>query len=901
MTLHQIRARIRALLARRRHERDLDDEIRFHLEEEAEARREAGLSVDEARRAARRDFGNVTAIREATHDAWGWTWLESAVQDVRYGCRALVRTPIVTAVAVLSLALGIGATTAIFTVLDTLLLRPLPVESPHHLVQVVTPSAGSGEQRAWTNPIWEEVRQREHLFAGAFASSSTRFNLAERGERQFVDGIWASGAFFEVLGVRPVIGRLFSVQDDRPGGGPDGPVAVISYSFWQSRYAGAAAAIGQTITLEQVPFTIIGVTPPEFFGVDVGRTFDIAAPIGASTHVRGPKSLQYRSSWWLRVMLRLKPDQSVEAATAALRAVQPQIRTAAMPLDWNQNDRDHFLARPFLLRSAAAGDSNLRPRYERPMVTLMAIAALVLLIACANLSNLLLARATARRHEMSLRGALGASRLRLARQLLTESLVLAAAGAALGLGVAHVGSELLVNQLSTSTFRVYLPLGIEWRVLGFTALVTVATAVLFGTAPALRSLRVEPSGALRSHGRGSSHEPAFGLGQMLVVAQVALSMVLLVGAVLLMRTFSTLSSRDPGFDTDAIAIANVALPASSQPSARAQTLQRLLDAAGAVPGVTSVVMSEVTPVSNNHWNDRVDVLDSPVPPPSDRLSYFNRVTSGWFRTYGTPMIAGRDFARTDTPTSPLVAIANEAFAERFTGGRNPIGMHVRVPATPVTPAIDREIVGYVRNATYESLRQDAPPTLYVPFSQLAEWPRAAAISVRVDGMSPASVLKPLAAALTDAHGDSQLSLRLLGEQIDASLTQERVTAGLAGFFGALGLLLAGLGLYAVTSYSVTRRRAEIGIRMALGAKAAAVELGVLRSVLQLIAVGAVVGGAVSIWLSDYVAPLLFRVEPQDPSSLIVSLLVLGATGALAGWIPARRAARIDPAKVLREA
>ena len=494
------------------------------------------------------------------------------MQDLRDAFRALKATPVVTLVAILSLALGIGANTAIFSILDSLMLRTLPVKEPQRLVLL---GEGDAARTSWTNPIWEQVRERQRLFDGAFVWWSTRFNLAQGGPTELVDGLWASGGLFDVLGVPAILGRTFTEADDRRGGGPDGPVAVISYNFWQRRFGGAADAIGRSLTVERVPFTIVGVAPPDFFGVDVGRTFDVAIPIGTEPLIRGKESsLDGRSYWWLNVMIRLKAGQSLEAANSAIRGVQPQIREATMPQDWRPQDKDGYLKEGFSLIPAATGGSGLRQRYRLPLTTIMVVVGLVLLIACANIANLLLARATARRHELSVRVALGASRMRIARQLLSESLLLSGMGAAIGLLFAQWGSRLLVRQLSTSTNTVFLDLSLDWRVLGFTAGVAIATAVLFGMAPALRGTRVQPNDALKSQGRGVVGDGRLGLGNVLVVLQVALSLVLIVAAGLFVRTFSSLASLNPGFDRRPILVASLnAQRAQLEPNA----------AAGAVP------------------------------------------------------------------------------------------------------------------------------------------------------------------------------------------------------------------------------------------------------------------------------------------------------------------------------
>ncbi|MBI3491974.1 MAG: ABC transporter permease, partial [Acidobacteria bacterium] len=542
----------------------------------------------------------------------------------------------------------------------------------------------SEDADTWTYPIWDQIRQRPDLFSSAAAWSNNRFNLSPSGETDYVDGVWASGRYFETLGVPAVLGRVFTDADDGRGGGQNGPVAVISYGFWQRRYGGAADVVGRKIAVDRVPFTIVGVTPPEFFGGEVGHAFDVALPLGCEPLLRGKETnLDRRSSWWLTVMARLKDGQSIDAATAALRGVQPGIREATLPNDWRPNELESYLKKPLTLNAASTGNSFMRRRYERPLWTLMVVVSLVLLVACANIANLLLARATARRHELSVRLALGASRGRLVRQLFAESVVLSAAGAALGLVVAQWSSGLLVRQLSTAANTVFLNLSIDWHVLVFTIGVTVATALLFGTAPAFRAAAVAPMDALKEQGRGAVGDAKARLASALVVAQVALSVVLVVSAGLFMRTFSSLANVHLGFDSDRVLVVNVgAQRAAIALEERIPVLTRLAEHIRNVPGVADAAVSVVTPVSGNTWNTRVEVSGGVALPDRQRSTNVNYVTQGWLATYGTPLVAGRDITDRDTRASPRIVVVNQAFAKRFLNGGSPIGHVVSYPPGP---------------------------------------------------------------------------------------------------------------------------------------------------------------------------------------------------------------------------
>jgi putative ABC transport system permease protein len=822
--------------------------------------------------------------------------------DIRDAFRALRATPVVSIVAILSLALGIGANTAIFSIINALMLRTLPVKEPQQIVQVMT-----GPQRAsWSNPLWEQLRERDHqLFDGAFAYSAQRFNLARGGETRFVNGIMASGGVFDVLGVPAILGRTFTRDDDVKGLGKDGPVAVISYPFWQRQYGGAASAIGQHIALDRVDFTIIGVTPPDFTGMDVGTIYDVAIPLASEPLIRGEKesAMNQRTWWWMRAIARLKPGDTIERATAALRGVQPQMRQATIPDNYRPVDLPRYLKDPFGLRPAANGPNGLGRQYKDPLFIIMGVVALVLLIACANIANLLLARASARRHELSVRIALGASAWRIARQLLAESLLLSISGSVLGLMFAHWGARLLVLQMSGPRAASGLDVNVDWRVLLFTTAIAVTTALLFGIVPALRSTRVQPHEAIKEQGRSIVGESRFGFGSLLVVLQVALSLVLIVGAGLFMRTFSGLASVRLGFEPEPILLVDANAKRSAiAPKDRPIHFERMRQAVLAVPGVRNAALNAITPLTNSQWDTLIANPPGMSLPESERDVYMNAISPGWFATYGTPLLAGRDFDAHDDAAAPHVVIVNEAFAKKYFGGANPLGRTVRNEAGPNEHPPDLLIVGLARDAVYDSLRDRIPPTMYQPVLQGNPERPPVSLTISVHAASgPASLLtRGVAEAIGRVDGDVALTFETLGDTVRKYTVQERVVAMLSAFFGGLALLLAGLGLYGVMSYAVSRRRTEIGIRMALGAGPAGAVRLVLVRVAVLVGMGVIAGAALSLWASKYVATLLFGLPPRDPATLLTAALVLTAIGGIAGYLPARRAARIDPARVLRE-
>ena len=873
-------------------DRDLDRELQDHLERRVQALIAAGLTPAQARRQAAIESGGAEQVKEAVRDVRGTRWAHDFVQDVRFGARSLRKSPGLVIAALLSMGLGVGANTAIFSLVDALLLRALPVERPGELVVV---AAGS-----WTNPIWEALRDRmAGRMAGALAWGEERLDLSNGGETDPVDALMVSGRFFETLGVHPALGRLLTAGDDRRGGGPDGPTLVVSERFWERRFQRDPGVVGRSLSVSGVPFTIVGVVPARFLGPTVGRTFDIAAPIGTIDLVRpgGRQSaLDGRSTWWLSIMLRRQPDQSIDAMATALRGVQPQIRETTLP-DWPaEMVARHYLTDPFRLEPASTGLSELRRHYREPLLVLVGIVALVLLIACANVANLLLARAAARRHELAARLALGASHGRLVRQLLTESLLLAVPGAVAGLLLAVWGAHFLVTQIGTADEPVALMLPVDWRLFGFMVALSVLTAVGFGLVPAWRARRLDAAEAVAhtSHSRTTRRGAVSG---PLVVAQIALSLVLVVAAGLFTRTFSTLASRDIGFRPDGLQVAFVGAGRLS-PERRTGLYAQLQQAAIAVPGVQAAAVSMIGPLSGMGWNSAVEVSGEPRQSGPDAMTYLNSVTSRWFATYGTRLIAGRDFEVRDD-TGPPVAIINEGFARHFFGTRPAVGRRVRYETGPAEMA-EVEIVGVVEDAAYRGVRESFPPTMYRPAAQVTDPPPFLNLTVRTAPVGAPGLQPALTRAIRGVEPGLTVTYRALSDRIHDQLTEVRTIALLSGFFGALALLLAAIGLYGVTSYGVNERRREIGIRLTLGAGRAAAERFVLGRVARLVAIGVTLGLAASVALSPVVRSLLYELEPRDPATIAIAAVVLTIVGLLAGWLPARRAARIDPAQVLRE-
>lgn len=825
------------------------------------------------------------------------------MHELQRAFRALRATPIVTAAAILSLALGIGANTAVFSIFNGLLLRTLPIRDPNRLVVITDATTTSGQ--TWTYPVWEQIHQTAGLLEGSAAWWSTSFNLAWSDDMQLVDGLCASGSFFEVLGVPALMGRTFLESDDRRGGGPNGPVAVISYAFWQDRFGGTADVVGRSLVTNNVSFAIVGVMPRGFLGPEPGRKFDVIIPIAYEPVVNDVNRLDSRDIPWLTIVARLKLGQSLEGTTAALRALQPSIRAATLP-DVSQVFLDQYLKSPFALQRAATGVSPLRRRYEQPVVAVLVFAVIVQLIVCANIAHFLLARTAARRHELSVRRALGASTFRLMHHLMSESVVLTGIGTGIGLVFTTSGTRWLLRQLSTSAGPVMLDVRPDWHMLAFTSTITLGTALMSGVGPCLSARHVPPIETLKAHGRGVSGR--FALTEALMIAHVGFSLALIFAASLLVRSFVSLATRPLGFVPDRLLVVTMTSKnANIDRSHWLPVYARVQAACLAVAGVTDASLSVVVPAGSRVIRMPVDVPGGVPLPASDRIVSGNVVSSRWFSTFRIPMVSGRDFSDQDRQQTPRVIIVNQAFAQKFLGGASPLQRTVILPSLLSPPHANPplEVVGVVGNAVWRDLREPMGPTVYLPLWQRDEPLVLRALgsitlTVRTHSESPALLTKSLAAAIAGVDPDLMLSARPLVDQLTGSVGPERLGAAVAACFGGLALLLAGIGLYGVTSAAVTWRRTEIGIRMALGAASGRVLQLILARVAFLVGAGILVGLVLSVWVSTFVASLIYEIEPRDPLTFVGTSVALGAVCGLAGWFPAWRATRIDPAELLRE-
>jgi predicted permease len=888
------------MLRRKRKASDFTAEIEAHIELETEQLKGQGLSEEEARSAARRAFGNVTQAQERFYESGRWLAWDHLAQDFRFGLRMLRKSPAFTAVAVLTLAIGIGANTAIFSLIDAVMLKSLPVPRPAELMQVqfIDPFRPGEPRHSFTNILWEQLRDHQDVFSGIFAWGQNEFDLARGGAVHYAQGIWVSGEFFRALGLRPAAGRLIAPSDDRrgcPG------VAVLSYGFWQDHYGGARSAIGSMLSLSTHAFEVIGVAPSGFSGLDVGSKFDVAVPICTAAMFDAPESrLDDRGWWWLHVIGRIKPAFSRAQLASRLAGISPQVFAAALPGEIDPRLKKSFLRRSFIALPVSTGISDLRQDFDEPLSILMAVVGVVLLIACANIASLMFARAAARHKEIALRQALGASRFRLIRQLLTECLLLSSAGALLGILFARWGTAVLVRYISTSGNAVFLDLSLDGRVLGFTAAISLLTSLLFGVLPAFQSTRATLTSAIKGvPALEVEHHGRFRARRWIISTQVALSLVLLVAAGLLLRSFAKLATLDIGFDRNNVLLVKANLhSAKLAPDQQLATFEQIENRLRVLPGVISVGRSVITPMEGGVMDRRIITDWSRALTEDQTIARFNYVSPGYFETLRIPLLAGRNFNAADTPTGRSVAIINQTLARRFFLDMNPVGRTFRMIAFSGRLGPPVEVVGLVRDSKYELVSEDTQPTMFFPASQAPAHIDWQSWELRT-GIRPSALVSAVQAAVGAVNKQIPLEFHTLAEQVDDSMVQARMLALLSGFFGTLALLLAMIGLYGTLSYLVAQRQREFGIRMALGAEARSILRLVMGNVISVLAVGIIAGLGISLAATRVLQTMLFGLSPRDTVTLLAATAVLSIVALAAGFLPARRATKVDPMVALR--
>jgi macrolide transport system ATP-binding/permease protein len=867
---------IRRLIHRRHAERELDEEIRAHLEMEIEQNIADGMSPEEARLAARRSFGSVALSKEDSRAMWGFASLEILWQDLRYGLRMLLKNPGFTTIAVLTLSLGIGANTAIFTLLDKMLIRPLPVEQPNQLVTFVEDA--SGTPGTFSYPMYAELRDRNDVLSGVVAYHQQPFSLSDGSVTERVIGQIVSGNYFAALGVRPALGRFFLPEEDRTPG--THPVIVISHGLWRRRFGANPAVIGRTISLNALRYTVIGVAPSEFTGTTRGAASDVYTPIMMQAQT---DLLNNPYANWLMLIGRLKPDVSREQAQAALAAL---VDGAAKALPEKE------LGDPVkvVLLEGGRGHMYRVNDLALPLKLLMGVVGFVLLIACANVANLLLARASARRREIAVRLAIGAGRWRVVRQLLTESATLAALGGGGGLLFAQWLTSLLLGfQQQTNYVPRALDGSLDERALGFTLGLSLLTGIVFGLAPALVASKPDIVTALKSDTPGLWRAARrSNLRALLVVAQVALSLVVLIGAGLLIKSLRALQAIDPGLEPAKVATASFDLGMNGYNEERGrQFISQLSARVAALPGVEAVSFAAIVAFSDIPWISPA-TIEGYQPQPNERLAFdYNFVGSNYFQTVGAPILRGREFTAQDTAEAPRVFVVNEATARRYWPGQEAVGKRLN----------RGEVIGVVRNTKEKGLTKDARPAIYAPLLQSY----TPDLTLHVRTATPSQTL--FAAVRREVQTlDPTLpvyNLRTLAQQKDGSLYTERLAATLLTLFGLLALSLAAVGIYGVLSYAVTERTREMGVRLALGARPRDLLRLVVGQGLTLTLIGLGLGVGASFALTRLIARLLYGVSATDPLTFVVIPLSLMVVALLACWIPARRATRVDPLVALR--
>jgi predicted permease len=890
-------------------EKDLDKELRFHFETQVSDKVRSGVPEGEARRLTRLEFGGTEQIKEDCREARGTFWLESTGKDVRYAMRRLQNSPGFTITAVFILALGIGAVTAVFSLIDAALLKMLPVQNPEQLVEFKAINPKFPVNDAFSYPAFKALQSQTQALAGVFAFRKLNdIDVEIDGHGGLAKGQMVSGSYFTVLGVRAALGRTILPVDETTAG--QSPIAVIGYDYWRTRFASDANIVGKQVLINNLPFTIVGVTQPEFFGVQPGERIEISVPLtmigavnpGFANTGKPADCLKAPFRNWLHMMGRMQPGISPEKATASLEPVFAQsMRDAAaslagLPFD-SPEVRQAYLNMRLQLEPGGQGLAALRRQYSKPLWILMAIVGLLLLITCANVANLLLARASAREREFALRLALGAGKRRLIRQLLTEGILLSLIGGVIGVGLAYGGNSMLLALMAHGRNAASLTAHPDPGVLGFALAVSLLTALIFGTIPALRATDVDPSHGLaqgaRSYGAPTMR---FRLGKSLVVLQVAISLVLMVGAGLLARTLANLRNLQPGFDRDNVLLFSMD-PTVIGYKDVIPIYERLLVRLRAIPGVRMASLSVHSPLTTSVSTTSVKVQNSAEGQKEDLAAVnIEPVGPNYFATMGIPLMRGRDFTWDDRDGTTKVAIVSESMARLYFGNADPIGQSISIPGF-IGDASWIQIVGEIRDIKIHDLRESDTVTIFPPLFQLSEG--GATFELRT-AMDPAYIQATTLDAVKAL--DPRLpvyAVKTLDVQLKDSLVEEQLVGSLSGLFAVLGLVLTCVGLFGLMAYNVQRRTSEIGIRMAMGAERGQIARMVLRETLSLTILGLSVGLAGAAFASRLIASQLFRLKPWDPITFSAACLVMTMVMMVASYIPARRAASVDPMCALR--
>jgi putative ABC transport system permease protein len=883
------------LLRRIKHARRLDESLRDELEAHRALRQQelerGGMPPEQAARVSQRALGNPTLAREDARAIWIPLWFDAAIQDARYALRAIRRNPGFGAAMILVMGLGIGATTSVFSLIDGLLLKSLPVRNPERLVWFRSP--------AFSYPIFDEVRARTtSIFSGFFAWNMERLHVQWTTELEPTEVLMATGDFYRTLGVSAIAGRTFGADDDRRGGGSDGAVAVISYACWQRRYSSDPLAIGKTVRIHDVPFTIVGVAPPGFFGVAPGLAPEITVPLAAAADVQ---ALQQTTSSWLHLMGQLREGVTIDRGNQALQTIWPAVLEATT--EPKASDRAKFLGRQTALEPGHAGFSRVRRQFEGPLWILMTLVGLLLAVAIASAANLLLARGVARRREIAVRLAIGAGRGRVLRQMLTEAFVWTLLGSAAGLALASWSGRTLVSVMRTTEEPIALDVGVSWRVVLFTLTLTLVTACLCAAVPAWRATRLDAGSTLKDTGHAQGmRRRRFSIDKCLVAAQVAFTLLLLVGGALFVRSLVRVLTQDAGFQRDNLLVIGTDPMAAGYEGARLIAYyDTLVERLRGVPGVESASLSWFPPISDEsgYWTQSIAIDGRPaLAPDGSRYVYFNAITPRYFRTLRLALLEGRDFAETDNGGAPRVVIVNAALARRFFAGASPIGRRITIGKNK--SRADLQIVGVVQDSKYQRLQEETRSIAFLPCAQLAEMMVGANLfaEVRASGAT-AAVGSSVRREIRTLDPIVPVRIETIGDRIAESLVKERVLALLAVVLSVAALALACAGVYGILAYTVSRHTREIGVRLALGANRGAVLWMVLRDSIVLAMMGSVVGLAAALALGRFVAALLFQITPTDPPSLLLATMVMLMVAGCAGLLPARRAARVDPVVALR--